>query len=99
MGRRLVANTVLVEPGSTEPTVLFAGDEVPGWAEGLVGDHLTGGGFKSADDDAPDVSAGSGATPDESWTLEELREYAKANGVDLHGATKKADVLDAVRGA
>lgn len=32
-------------------------------------------------------------------TLAELKEYAKANGIDLDGATKKADVLAAIKAA
>lgn len=34
--------------------------------------------------------------PDESWTLAQLNAYANQNNVDLGGATRKADVLDAL---
>jgi hypothetical protein len=37
--------------------------------------------------------------PDESWTLAHLNEYANQNNVDLGGATRKADVLDAILAA
>ena len=37
---RLKASTVVTRPGDLAPTVLSAGDEVPSWAEGMVGDHL-----------------------------------------------------------
>lgn len=37
---KLSANTILQEPGTFQPTVLYAGDEVPDWATGLLGDHL-----------------------------------------------------------
>jgi hypothetical protein len=34
--------------------------------------------------------------PDESWTLAQLNEYAAGRNLDLGGATRKADVLDAI---
>lgn len=37
---KLNANTTLVHPATLEVTALVAGDEVPDWADGLVGDHL-----------------------------------------------------------
>lgn len=37
---KLNANTTLVHPATIEVTTLAAGEEVPDWAEGLVGDHL-----------------------------------------------------------
>ena len=37
---RLTENTVLVRPGTLEVVILVAGDEVPDWADGMVGDHL-----------------------------------------------------------
>ena len=37
---RLVSNTTVQRPGVLGPVVLMAGDEVPGWAVGLVGEHL-----------------------------------------------------------
>lgn len=37
--------------------------------------------------------------PDESWTLAQLNEYATQNSVDLGGATRKADILDALLAA
>ena len=73
------------------PVALAAGSEVPEWADGLIGGHLI----------APDVPApaeGGDGVPDASWTVAELREYAKANDVDLDGATAKADILAAIKG-
>jgi len=37
---KLNANTTLVHPSTLEATAIAAGDEVPDWADGLVGDHL-----------------------------------------------------------
>lgn len=38
---KLNANTVLANPETGRVTVLLAGEDVPKWAEGMVGDHLT----------------------------------------------------------
>lgn len=83
-------STVLTRPGEVSPTVLLAGSEVPEWAEGMVGDHLL-----AAPTPAPTPAV---SVPDESWTVADLRDYAKAHEVDLHGATSKADILDAITG-
>lgn len=37
---RLTDNTVLTRPGTVDVVALAKGDEVPSWAEGLIGDHL-----------------------------------------------------------
>jgi len=36
------------------------------------------------------------STPDKSWTVAELNDYAKQNSVDLGDATKKDDVVAAI---
>ena len=75
------------------PVPLMAGTVLPEWAEGLVGSHLLDEPAEpeKADGQVSDV-------PDESWTVEDLRDYAKANDVNLKGATTKADILDAIKG-
>jgi hypothetical protein len=40
-----------------------------------------------------------GDTPSESWTATKLKAYAAANDIDLAGATRKADILDAIAAA
>lgn len=35
-------------------------------------------------------------TPGDDWTLDALRDYARTNGIDLGGATRKDDVLDVI---
>ncbi|MGY2036614.1 hypothetical protein ACW9HF_15135 [Nocardia gipuzkoensis] len=37
--------------------------------------------------------------PSDSWTVAQLQAFAKANGIDLGEATKKADILAAVQAA
>lgn len=41
----------------------------------------------------------SDAFPSDSWNRAQLREYADAHGIDLAGATLKADILAAVTAA
>lgn len=45
----------------------------------------------------PGVSAdGPEGAPSEEWTVAQLKDYADTRGVDLAGASKKADILDAL---
>ena len=49
------------------------------------------------DDFAPHASQhGEGDVPDETWKNAEIEQYASDHGIDLGGATKKADMLDAI---
>lgn len=90
----------MTRPGSLEAVPLPAGSELPEWATGLVGEHLLVGTVPvEVEVEVPVAAAATAeAAPDESWTIEALREYAKANDVNLKGATSKADILDAVKG-
>ena len=94
---RLTANTVVTNPDTLVVTALAAGDEVPGWAEGLIGDHLTDGKTQAVPEEPAPETDKAGA-PDESWTVVELREHAKTHDVDLAGATTKTDILTAING-
>ena len=85
---KVTANTLLRDPSTGDLVPVAAGEDLPQWADGLVGAHLL---------DAP-VEPEKTDEPDESWTVAELREYAKANDVGLDGATAKADILDAIKG-
>lgn len=40
---KLNGNTVVTHPETGAPAVLLEGEEVPDWAEGLIGDHLIDG--------------------------------------------------------
>lgn len=107
---KLNANTVVKKPDGLDVVVLMAGDDVPEWAAGLIGDHLLAGPVTSPSDSgaggteesgvaaSADTGGADGATPDASWTVADLRDYAKANNVDLDGATAKADILAAIKG-
>lgn len=94
---RLTGSTV-VRTDSFDLVSLKAGDVLPEWAEGLVGEHLLsrdGEGRDAPTDGDTDDTAG---VPDGSWTMAQLREYAKAHAIDLAGASTKADLLAAVEG-
>lgn len=94
---KLNANTTVMRPDTLEVVTLAEGDEVPDWAEGLIGNHLTGEPAVGAPGQSEDADGADKADgPDESWTVVGLREHAKANDIDLAGATTKADILAAI---
>lgn len=41
--------------------------------------------------------AGRSTTPSDDWTVKELEDHAHAQGIDLAGATKKAEILAAIK--
>lgn len=88
---KLKENTLLTRPGTLDLVSLSAGDDVPDWAAGLVGEHLLA--------DGPKPEADKAGGPDGSWTVVELREHAKTTDIDLAGATTKADILAAINEA
>ena len=100
-----VNDTVAVRnPETFEVVTLHAGDDVPSWAE--VGEHLTStveaSSIQQAEGETPEAPVeGQGDedvqaavyTPDESWTNADIKQYADDHGIDLGGATTKADML------
>lgn len=88
---------------------LARGQELPEWAEGLVGDHLLSDAPPAAQTvkaetvvapagDEPADDADASEVPDGSWTNQRIRKYAEDNGIDLGGATTKVDMLAAFNG-
>jgi hypothetical protein len=60
-------------------------------------DYYTSKGWAVADSPAEDPAASAkAAEPDKSWKNDELVAYAAEHGIDLGGATKKADLLTAI---
>lgn len=50
-----------------------------------------------AENTAPKAQAPAKAdTPDDSWTVADLRDYAHEHNIDLGDVSKKADILDAI---
>jgi hypothetical protein len=59
---------------------------------------------EAAETDAPEPTpeaepAGPEGEPSEAWTVAQLTDYAKREEIDLGGATKKADILSAIKAA
>lgn len=103
--------TTIVRNGYTS-VVLLKGDTVPDWAVDQVGDHLLG--KASSDAEAEQVEQSDGQVeqsdgeietsetgdekPTEDNTNAEIKQWAEENGVDLDGATTKADMLAKING-
>ena len=60
---KLNANTTVMRPDTLEVVTLAEGDEVPGWVDGLIGDHLI-------EDEKPKRAASSRAKATESKTAD-----------------------------
>lgn len=60
---KLNANTTVMRPDTLEVVALAEGDEVPDWADGLIGDHLI-------EDEKPKRAASSRAKATESKTAD-----------------------------
>lgn len=60
---KLKENTLLTKPGTLDLVSLSAGEEVPDWAVGLIGDHLV-------EDEKPKRAASSRAKATESKTAD-----------------------------
>lgn len=78
---KLNGTTIVAHPDTGAPAVLYDGDDLPGWAEGLVGEHLLG-------SDGP---------PAKSALKPEWEAYARSQGAsdaDLDGKSKD-DLINA----
>ena len=60
---KLKENTLLTKPGTLDLVSLSAGEDVPDWAVGLIGDHLV-------EDERPKRAASSRAKATESKTAD-----------------------------
>lgn len=58
----------------------------------VIGEHLA----KTPRQKAEDATQEPTGEPDDTWTIPQLRARAERTGVDLAGATLKADILAAV---
>lgn len=52
-----------------------------------------------ADAETPDTPSEGPSGPDDTWKNADIEKWAADNGVDLDGATKKADMLSAISAA
>ena len=108
MAERVLRYTRVVRhPETFQAVALVAGSQVPGWAGGLVHEDDLQDAPKAqaapsapvVEDEAPSpAQEDAGEKPDKSWTGPRIRKYAEDNGIDLGGATTKADMLAAIEG-
>ena len=94
----LIGNTVLTHPETGTPVSLLKGQEIPDWAEGLVGDHLmvgngsdaaaTASGTVTPDQKPPTSGKGSG--------LEAWQKYATDNGIAYPEDANRDEIIAAV---
>lgn len=59
---KLSGNTIVAHAKTGEPVVLLAGEDVPDWADGLIGDHLIEGAGDEVDKPAGNASLEAWAT-------------------------------------
>jgi len=84
-------NTVIAHPDTGAPVALLKGQEVPDWAEELIGDHLIEGEpapAEKADGTPPTSGKGSG--------LEAWQKHADDLGVPYADDAKREDIIAAV---
>ncbi|HEY9265502.1 MAG TPA: hypothetical protein VIQ11_12950 [Mycobacterium sp.] len=89
----LSGNTILAHPETGIPTVLLAGEDVPDWAEELIGDHLIAkaaemGTDADGDELPPKSGKGSGV---EAWAT-----YADAKGIAYPEGANRDEIIAAV---
>lgn len=87
----LIDNTVVEHPETGERVTLFAGQEIPDWAEDLIGGHLVEAAAETSDepDDLPPTSGkGSGV---EAWA-----KYADAKGIAYPEGANRDEIIAAV---
>jgi hypothetical protein len=89
---KLIGNTIVRRSVEESPVVLRAGDELPSWASGLVGDHLLDRGAESAAD-GPPPKGGAGSGKD-AWAA-----YAAARGVAVAEDATRDEIVAALEDA
>lgn len=100
---RYVTQAVHVPRAPFGSVTLRAGEQVPEWAEALVGDHVTTDTAPAPVKPTPAPAPVSpepepSAGPDATWTNPQIRDYATEHGISLGEATTKADMLAAIAG-
>lgn len=87
---RLAGNTIVAHPETGAPTVLLAGDEVPDWAEELIGAHLIDGASDGEQVDGLPPKAGKGSG------IAAWKKYADDNGVSYTEGATRDEIIAAV---
>lgn len=97
MAKQLAVGVVLRHPDTGAPVFLPAGSDAPGWASGLLGDHVFAGGPRDAQPGVevadPPSKAGAGSSRAR-WA-----DYATAAGVTATEDMSRDDIIDACTAA
>lgn len=94
---RTLGTTVHVFDDDEKPHVFGPGTTPPDWAIAKITNPAAW--VESGADDEPDDSVDPTGEPSESWTVPQLRAYAKDAEIDLGDASKKAEILAVIKGA
>lgn len=86
----LSGNTIVAHPETGAPTILLKGEDVPDWAEGLIGDHLIEGASEKASEDGMPPRAGKGSG------LEAWQTYADDKGIAYPEGATRDEIIAAV---
>lgn len=93
MGKILARDTSLRNPETGERENLYAGDELPEWAEESITNPKL---FVSDDDVVQDSGSDDGL---DRTTVPNLINLAEEEGIELGDARKKAEIIEVIRAA
>jgi hypothetical protein len=95
---KLSGNTIVAHPETAVPTVLLAGEQVPEWAEGLIGDHLIANATDEEDEQAPDPDGDDlPPTSGKGSGVEAWAKYADTNGIAYPEGANRDEIIAAVQ--
>jgi hypothetical protein len=92
----LSSNTVLTHPETGVPVSLLKGQEIPDWAEGLVGDHLVDQVQPAAPAETPAVDE-MPPTSGKGSGIEAWAGYANAKGIAYPEGANRDEIIAAVQ--
>lgn len=79
----LSGNTIVTHPETGSPVVLLEGEEIPDWADGLIGDHL----IEGTDDESDVIEKPAGNASLEAWSTYVL-ESDQASEDEIKGLSR-----------
>ena len=90
-----ISALVIAKDSEGHDVYVYQGQPIPASISGDEIARLLDGGYIASigEDEEPEFPEG---TPDDSWTVKQMRAYAAHNSIDLGSATSKPDVLAAV---
>lgn len=88
----LSGNTIVTHPETGAPTVLLEGEEIPDWADGLIGDHL----IEGAESQDGGVSGGQPPRAGKGSGLEAWQKFADDNQISYPEGASRDEIIAAV---